>query len=239
MPWGHASAQYQRLLLQVVLAPERVLNYAVVKGAGWGYVGSVLGGAKDVVLKGDNNYWEIIIEENGWGCMIGCADPKNYSPTDGGKPGCDTPHGWFYYTNNGRYFHNKKPVGETGQIARAGDVIGILYRTRAARKPAFYDARMGTVTGQEGYLTFFRNGQELPGGHTGVAEYDVTTIQGLEGGSTITTATPRAVVPCVDFYSAARLKINRGNLQDRYIQQLQELAFKPDDARKAPDLPKQ
>ena len=114
----------------------------------------------------------------------------------------------------------------SGAVVRAGDTVGVMYQHRPAEKPAHWEPSMGEVSGTEGFLVFFKNGQQLPGGLANVAKYVTTTEVGPLGPEFKTVATPiAALTPVVDFYSAGRLKILRGTQQDAYVNQITQLTF--------------
>eukprot|EP00937_MAST-01D_sp_MAST-1D-sp2_P005221 g5221.t1 len=206
----------------VKLTPERMMTYARLDTSGWGYVATAMAGPS---LDGaSRRYYEIIVEEGGWGCMMGLADPQHYSIRDGAA--CDSPAAWVLYCNNGKYFSGKRCVGESGARVRAGDTLGVLYQIRDAEKPADWHPQMGEVSGREGFLTFFVNGVQLPGGHVNVAQYETTEDKGEHGVEYATVATPLELVPVVDFYSSARLKITRGTQQDNYVHHLTKMSYK-------------
>lgn len=217
----HLAFDLMRAPSNIVLFPETFPNCAKVKSKGWGYVGSVVGSK---AMQGRRHYWEYILEEKGFGLMLGVVDADLYNPMDG-VPAGDTEFGWMYYANNGRYFHNKTCTGQSHQISREGDSIGILYQVQQARKPLHYDASMGEIIGEEAILIFFKNGEMMTGGHVNLATYETKSIQEETGTKFVTTATPVPVFPVVDFYAEAAVKITRGNVQDQYVHSLTKLVI--------------
>ena len=217
MSWDPARCTPGR----VELSPEKLIRDARVECSGWGYHATAMGSPP---LDGEHRrYFEFKIDEGGWGCMMGLADASRYSLKDGAA--CDTEHAWVIYCNNGRYFRNKICTGESGAVLRAGDTLGVLFQIRDAEKPAHWHVKMGEVTGREGFLTFFRNGVQLPGGHINVATYETSEEKSAEKGTEYhTVATVPELVPVVDFYASAKLKLDRGTQQDTYIHHLMERA---------------
>ena len=67
----HLAFETFRAPSNIELYPEKFPAVAAVKSHGWGYVGSVVG-AK--AMQGRRHYWEFILEEKGWGVMVGAAD---------------------------------------------------------------------------------------------------------------------------------------------------------------------
>jgi len=206
----------------VRLMPERMMTWAKVDAHGWGYVATALAAAQlDGVSK---RYFEVNLEEQGWGCMVGLCDASRYFCREGAC--ADSPVGWLMYCNNGKYFHNKECVGESGAIVRAGDTVGVMYQHRPAQRPAHWEPGMGEVSGTEGFLVFFKNGTQLPGGMANVARYATHVEQTALGPVNKTIATPLMLTPVVDFYSAGRLKVLRGTQQDAYVNQITQLTYK-------------
>jgi hypothetical protein len=106
---------------------------------------------------------KILRAKLGMGVYIGVAESK-YNPQLRGlgmttqmvpaKGIYEDSKAWVYYPHSGDFYHHKKVLGHSGVTCRRGDTVGVLY-----------DGTKGTVE-------FFKNGEKLPGGMSGVSVPD-------------------------------------------------------------------